>query len=210
MRLTRGALPVVAKRKKKVPSKPAPKRRRPQAALVVCGALTLAVAMNIAMRPEHRPNPVAASDAPAADEAAALDRQLLTAIQEQLEVQGYGPGKAAGELTLETRAAILAYETDIGEPLTGLPNEGTLKALLFGTTIVAMGLAPPKVTPEGRAVIREIETRLTRAGYDPGAVDGKLDEKLAKAIKKLETAEGLKPTGRIRAEVVRRLAAVEG
>ncbi len=195
----------MAKRKKKAPPKPVRKRRRPQAALVVCGGLTLAVALNIAMRPEVRPGAVAISEAPPADAAAPVDHQLLAAIQQELEMQGYAPGKAAGELTLETRAAILAYETDIGQPLTGLPSEVTLKALLFGTTIVAMGLAPPEVTPEGQAVIRELETRLARAGYDPGVVDGKPDAKLAKAIKKLEAAEGLKPTGRIGAEVVRRL-----
>lgn len=199
----------MAKRKKKAPPKPVRKRRRPQAALVVCGGLTLAVAMNIAMRPEIRPGAVATSEAPAPDAAAPVDRQLLTAIQQELEIQGYAPGKADGELTLQTRAAILAYETDIGQPLSGLPSEGTLKALLFGTTIVAMGLAPPEVTPAGRTVIREVETRLARAGYDPGVVDGRPDAKLAKAIKKLEAAQGLKPTGRIGAEIVRRLPAAD-
>lgn len=197
----------MAKRKKKASPKPVRKRRRPQAALVVCGGLTLAVALNIAMRPEIRPGAVATSQAPAADAIAPVDRELLTAIQQELEIQGYAPGKADGELTLQTRVAILAYETDIGQPLTGLPTEATLKALLFGTTIVAMGLAPPEVTPDGRAVIREVETRLARAGYDPGSIDGRPDDKLAKAIKRLEAAEGLKPTGRIGAEMVRRLPA---
>ena len=200
----------MAKRRKKSPSKPVPKRWRPQAALVVCGALTLAVAVNIAMRPEIRPGAVATSDAPVAAEAASNDRQLLADIQQELEAQGYGPGKPTGELTLATRAAILAYETDIGQPLTGLPSEATLKALLFGTAIVAMGLNPPEVTPEGRGLIREVEARLLRAGYDPGAVDGKLDDKLAKAIKQLEAAQGLKPTGRIGARSVRPLPDVEG
>lgn len=187
-----------------------PNRRRPQAALVVCGGLTLAVALNVSMRPEIRPTAPVSPEASSPAATRTVDPKLVAAIQQELDIQGYAPGKATGELTLETRAAILAYETDVGEPLTGLPSERTLKALLFGTTIVAMGLAPPEVTPEGRKLIREIEARLAHAGFDPGAVDGKLDTKLAEAIKSFEAAEGLKSTGRIGAGMVRRLPATEG
>lgn len=196
----------MAKRKRKSLPKPALKRRRPKLALMVCGGLTLAVALNVAMRPEVRNAPPAGTSAPSADsQAVSADRELVAAIQQELDVQGYAPGKPSGELTLETRAALIAYETDIGRPLTGLPSEATLKALLFGATIVAKGLAPPTITVEGRAVIRAIEDRLAQAGYDPGAVDGKPDAALAKAIKRLEADHGLKSTGRIGAELVRRL-----
>jgi peptidoglycan hydrolase-like protein with peptidoglycan-binding domain len=197
----------VAKRKKKSMPKPVPKRRRPKLALIVCGGLTLAVAVNIAMRPEVHTAPAGTLAGGDDRGTAPAGRELTAAIQQELEAKGYAPGKPTGKLTLETRAALIAYETDIGQPLTGMPSEATLKALLFGTTIVAKGLAPPELTAEGRAVIRAIEDKLAQAGYDPGAADGRLDAALAKAIKRFEAANGLKPTGRIGAELVRQLEA---
>ncbi len=179
---------------------------------MVCAGLTLAVATNIAMRdePGHSTS-VAPADgssgevASAALDVTAPDRELTVAIQHELKAKGYAPGNAEGELTLATRAAVLAFETDIGRPLTGMPSEAILKELLFGATIIAKGLEAPKLTAEGARLVREIEARLQSAGYDPGTVDGKLDTSTAKAIKRFEAANGLKQTGRIGGKMAGRL-----
>jgi peptidoglycan hydrolase-like protein with peptidoglycan-binding domain len=179
---------------------------------MVCAGLTLAVAVNIALRerPSHsrttRPAEVAAGS-PA--RSAALDiqvePQLVAAVQRELEAKGYQPGSETGELTLATRAAVLAFETDIGRPLTGVPSEAILKELLFGATLVAKGQGAPEVTAEGAGLVREIEVRLEQAGFAPGAVDGKLDASTARAIKRFETAHGLTETGRIGGKLAQRL-----
>lgn len=193
-------------------AKPQPRRRRPRFATMVCAGLTLAVAANIAMRdePGHLPAAAPAGESSDAASSAALDatgpdRELTVAIQHELKAKGYAPGNADGELTLATRAAVLAFETDIGRPLTGMPSEAILKELLFGATIIAKGLEAPKLTAEGSRLVREIEARLQRAGFDPGTVDGKLDTSTAKAIKRFEAANGLKPTGRIGGKMAGRL-----
>lgn len=193
-------------------SKLVPKRRRPRFATMVCAGLTLAVAANIAMRdePGHAPSAVPASESSEEVTSAGIDvtppnRDLTVAIQHELKEKGYAPGNVDGELTLATRAAVLAFETDIGRPLTGMPSEAILKELLFGATIIAKGLEAPKLTAEGARLVREIETRLERAGFDPGSVDGKLDTSTAKAIKRFEAANGLKQTGRIGGQMAGRL-----
>jgi peptidoglycan hydrolase-like protein with peptidoglycan-binding domain len=172
-------------------------------ATMLCVGLTLAVAINIALRdkPSHVRTPAEVVDASAQQSAAldasAPDSQLVAAIQRELEAKGYAPGNETGELTLATRAAVLAFETDTGRPLTGAPSQAILKDLLFGTTLVVKGLGAPKVTGEGTELVREIETRLRQAGFDPGAVDGNLDASTTRAIERFEAAEGLKQTGRI-------------
>jgi peptidoglycan hydrolase-like protein with peptidoglycan-binding domain len=193
---------------------PPPKRRKPRLALVVCGGLTLAVAFNVALRDEPGQSPAPGDSSQASATVAGLgasapDAELVAAIQRELEAKGYAPGDADGQPRLPTRAAVLAFETDIGRPLTGVPSEAILKELLFGATIVAKGLGAPKVTGEGARLVREIEQRLEAAGFDPGAVDGKLDTSTAKAIKRYEAAHGLKETGRIGGKLAVRLAAGE-
>jgi peptidoglycan hydrolase-like protein with peptidoglycan-binding domain len=191
-----------------------PERRKPRLALVVCAGLTLAVGINIATRnqPGQRPlDRMAVEDVGRVDATSAAlgvpqaDPELIRAIQRELEARGYAPGGASGTLELETRAAVLAFETDIGRPLTGVPSEAILKELLFGATIVAKGLGAPKVTGEGARLVRKIEALLKQAGFDPGAVDGKLDASTAQAIKRFETAHGLESTGRIGGKMAARL-----
>ncbi|MEZ5923895.1 MAG: peptidoglycan-binding domain-containing protein [Hyphomicrobiaceae bacterium] len=194
-------------------------RRKPRFALMLCAGLTLAVMLNIAMRNDPGPSSrapapsglAAESDVASAGlEVHAPEAELVSAVQRELQAKGYAPGDDGGKLTLQTRAAVLAFETDTGRPLTGMPSEAILKDLLFGTTIVAKGLEAPHVTGEGSRVVREIEARLLEAGFDPGAVDGKLDARTARAIKQYETAHGLEVTGKIGGQLVARLVAAEG
>jgi peptidoglycan hydrolase-like protein with peptidoglycan-binding domain len=199
-------------------ARPELRRRRPRVATIICVGLTLAVAVNVALRdgPHHarasRPADTTggAETTSAALGAPAPDRNLVAAIQRELEAKGYAPGSETGELTLPTRAAVLAFETDIGRPLTGVPSEAILKELLFGATIVAKGLGQPKVTGEGARLVREIEARLAQAGLEPGAVDGKLDASTAKAIARFEALHGMRQSGRIGGALAQRLLAVEG
>ncbi len=193
-------------------TKPVPRRRRPRFATMVCAGLTLAVAVNIAMRdePGHLPSAAPAGEssdgvASAALDATAPDRELTVAIQHELKAKGYAPGNAEGELTLATRAAVLAFETDIGRPLTGIPSEAILKELLFGATIVAKGLEAPKLTAEGLEARPRDRGPPAKRRLRPRHGRWQARHATAKAIKRFEAANGLKQTGRIGGKMAGRL-----
>ncbi len=57
---------------------------------------------------------------------------------------------------------------------------------------VAVQLAPDEATKN-----RQIQTALKNAGYDAGAIDGKIGAKTKKAIKDFQTANGLKADGKV-------------
>lgn len=57
---------------------------------------------------------------------------------------------------------------------------------------MAVQLAPDQGTKN-----RQIQSALRNAGYDPGAIDGKLGPKSKKAIKDFQTANGLKADGKV-------------
>lgn len=57
---------------------------------------------------------------------------------------------------------------------------------------VSVQLAPDEATKN-----RQIQTALKNAGYDPGAIDGKIGAKTKKAIKDFQTVSGLKADGKV-------------
>lgn len=54
---------------------------------------------------------------------------------------------------------------------------------------------------------RQIQDALKNAGYDPGAIDGKLGAKSKKAIKEFQSANGLKADGKVGAKTWAKLSA---
>ena len=67
---------------------------------------------------------------------------------------------------------------------------------------VSVQLAPDEATKN-----RQIQTALKNAGYDPGAIDGKIGAKTKKAIKDFQTANGLKADGKVGARTWAKLSA---
>ncbi|MFA6356094.1 MAG: peptidoglycan-binding domain-containing protein [Candidatus Omnitrophota bacterium] len=57
---------------------------------------------------------------------------------------------------------------------------------------IAVQLAPDENTKN-----KQVQTALKNAGYDPGAIDGKLGQKSKKAIKDFQTANGFKADGKV-------------
>jgi hypothetical protein len=118
-----------------------------------------------------------------------------------------------GNLDLATRAAIIAYELDQRLALTAAPSEDLLRRLVLGTPRTAapgeessLGQA---VSTEAEAVIASVQRSLVRLGYRPGRADGQLGEETARAIHDFEVDRGMVPKGRISAELVRQLEAVQ-
>jgi peptidoglycan hydrolase-like protein with peptidoglycan-binding domain len=129
--------------------------------------------------------------------------KTLRGIQRELASRGYGSlsGDAAHPTT---RAAILHYEQDHSLPLTGEASEALLKHMLFGAAGNA-GAAKAR-SPQAEQVIVQVQRALTRLGYDPGAVDGRLSPETVAAIRIYESDHGMVSTGRISSKLVSRLA----
>ena len=72
------------------------------------------------------------------------------------------------------------------------------------TAPAAQRPAAPDPATEGMTAY-ELQERLTRLGYKPGAVDGLIGAKTIDALKKYQADNKLPPTGNIDAETIRKL-----
>lgn len=134
---------------------------------------------------------------------------ITRAVQRELQARGYETGAADGVAGLVTRAAIMAFQSDHGLPLTGRPSQELLKFVLLGAQ---QGVpAPENATPEPRAaeaenVIKWVQSSLAELGYRPGRADGRMTPATARAIREFEVDQTLPETGRISGPLAARLA----
>jgi peptidoglycan hydrolase-like protein with peptidoglycan-binding domain len=63
-----------------------------------------------------------------------LNEAQIRRYQEQLDVKGFPTGSEKGAFTLETEAAIRAYQQKYGLPITGELDEATQRSLVAGQT----------------------------------------------------------------------------
>jgi peptidoglycan hydrolase-like protein with peptidoglycan-binding domain len=106
----------------------------------------------------------------------------------------------------------MGFEHDHGLPLTGTPSENLLKQIVLGTQSVR---APDNrggalASEEAERIIRDVQRTLSRLGYKPGAVDGRLSPATARAIREFEVDQALPESGRISGPLVARLARLSG
>jgi peptidoglycan hydrolase-like protein with peptidoglycan-binding domain len=136
----------------------------------------------------------------------------VRAVQRELALRGYQTGVADGMPGLVTRAAIMAFESDHGLPLTAEPSESLLQRVLLGSAEAARSQSGSRTepTPEAERVIRTVQQSLASLGYQPGAVDGRLGEQTIRAIREFEVQQGLSETGRVSGQLVARLARLAG
>ena len=137
--------------------------------------------------------------------ATSLDKpgDVVSAIQRELTEKGYQPEKD-GSAGLITRAAILAYEYDMGLRLTASPSDKVLQNIIFGVERRRTNHQAP-VSKSGQKIIRVVQKVLVDIGFDPGPVNGNLSEKTKRAIRKFEKVRDLKVTGRVSGRLIREL-----
>jgi len=139
--------------------------------------------------------------------------ELTRAVQRELKAKGYETGAVDGVAGLVTRAAIMAYEADHGLTLTAEVRQALLQHIILGG---AMGdpsgasQGPSGIGPEAQAVVRTVQGSLSKLGFAPGAADGRLSDETIRAIRKFETAQGMKETGRISGPLAAKLAGLAG
>jgi peptidoglycan hydrolase-like protein with peptidoglycan-binding domain len=140
------------------------------------------------------------------------DPDTIRAVQRELTSRGYGPLVADGVPGLVTRAAIMAFEHDSHTALTGEATEKVLARLVIGVTGDAsqsLDQAAGRVrSAQAEIVMRTVQQSLAALGYQVGKIDGRTGDETERAIREFELDEGLKPTGRISADVFSRLGRV--
>lgn len=162
----------------------------------------------------HEPVAPTPRVAPAGPEVLPPPAPRVKSIQRELAARGYAPGRHDGVLSLETRAAILAYEFDEKMPLTGEASDQVLKTLIFakasGTPSKAKGAFAGRFEQRGD-VVGSAQQMLAQFGYISGPADGQFDIRTRDAIRKFEEERGMKqPSGRLTERVLLEMVIVSG
>lgn len=138
--------------------------------------------------------------------------RVTRAIQRELKSRGYDSGAADGVPGVVTRAAIMAFESDHGLPLTGQPSEKLLKYILLGVDRGAANTsdAGRVQTTVAEDVIRSVQVSLAKLGYRPGRINGALGPSTKMAIRAFEADQALPQTGRVSGPLVAKLGRLAG
>jgi len=124
----------------------------------------------------------------------------LEEIQAVLNNQGYDTGNTDGRICQNTRQAIKNFQESIGVKSTGYINKLTLNEIedirrvkeeLELKHVHKINIPSRKLA----ASTKEIQTALKNAGFDPGAIDGKMGPMTKQALKEFQRTKGLKVDG---------------
>ena len=128
---------------------------------------------------------------------------VVNEIQVILSSLGYDTGNTDGRIGQKTRQAIREFQESIGIRSTGYINKNTLNQIedIRRTSKKDLEIPEPiEYTVEVRSgfskpTTKEIQISLKNAGFDPGAVDGKMGPRTKQAVKEFQRAKELKPDG---------------
>lgn len=111
----------------------------------------------------------AGGDDPGHRFAPGLAQTFLSEIQKQLAERRYYDGPTTGEVSPATRAAVAAFQRDVGLPADGIADQAVIDMLNFGPRVMAHGTgatsAPPTPGPEKTAL--QSRPRAAGRGDDP-------------------------------------------
>jgi peptidoglycan hydrolase-like protein with peptidoglycan-binding domain len=117
-------------------------------------------------------------------------RAQVKAVQAALNARGYDAGPADGALGPRTRAAIRAFQAEVG-----LSSTGAVDAALLASLDIATTPGTPTTGGSGATVIAAIEGELVRRNYAAGTIDGVLDAQARSAIALFQRDADLEITG---------------
>ncbi len=142
---------------------------------------------------------------------------VVRAVQRELGARGYDVGQVDGTLSDKTRAAISAFQSKEGLPVTGVPSDDLLRQILLGDS-VAPAAATGSVAAtdsiaanaaEG-ATVKRVQQILADLGYAPGAIDGAWGANTASAISTFQRDRNIAETGQITPELLNEFRRVTG
>ena len=131
-------------------------------------------------------------------------RQVVSAIQDELNRRGYDAGPPDGALGPKSRTAIRTYQSDAGLPITGEPSESLLASLRNqGGPRMARGdrdrMDRDRMDrvgePADRGLVRDIQAELRDRRLYDGPVNGNLNGRTRDAIRAYESAMRMPETG---------------
>ncbi|MBU1006946.1 MAG: peptidoglycan-binding protein [Candidatus Omnitrophica bacterium] len=140
---------------------------------------------------------------------------LVEEIQVALDNLGYETDATDGRMGQKTREAIKEFQESMGIKSTGYVNQKTWRQIedirraseeketkeFAGKIKVrsAYSEIPGAVASSdtGKPTEKEIQKALKGAGFDPGAVDGKMGPRTQQAIKEFQRTKGLKIDGKV-------------
>lgn len=137
---------------------------------------------------------------------------VVEEIQVVLRDMGYDITSADGRMGQDTREVIKEFQESIGANATGYINKATLKQIDDIRRLaeerevdksydikVRSAYSEKEISSEREAKVttRDIQVALKNAGFDPGAIDGKLGPMTKQAIKEFQRVKGLKIDGKV-------------
>jgi peptidoglycan hydrolase-like protein with peptidoglycan-binding domain len=119
-------------------------------------------------------------------------------IQVLLSVYGYGPGKIDGVLGLRTRDAVAKFQQDMGLEVTRKVDDLTWQQLKVfqGSDFIK----------DKQLNVEYLQRALQKAGYNPGAIDGRMGAQITQAIKAFQKKNGLKVDGKVGYQTIKALS----
>ena len=172
--------------------------------------------MDRAKTPANKAGP-ASTDMPGLAAAPGESRLIVRAVQRELAARGYDVGGVDGNLTDKTRAAISAFQSKEGLPVTGLPSNDLLRQILLGDSVAPSAATGSVAAPDSIAAhasekdtVKGVQQVLADLGYAPGPVDGAWGENTARAISAFQRDRSIPETGRITPELLNEFQRVTG
>jgi peptidoglycan hydrolase-like protein with peptidoglycan-binding domain len=122
-----------------------------------------------------------------------------------------------GALSDKTRAAISAFQSKRGLPVTGIPSDDLLRQILLGDSVAS---APPTGSVAATdsiaakaaesATIKRVQEILADLGYAPGPIDGAWGANTASAVSAFQRDRNIAQTGQITPQLLNELRRVTG
>jgi hypothetical protein len=138
------------------------------------------------------PTPPARASTPAHPEG---QYRLAAALQRELSLRGYASQLQVPALGL--RLAVLAYEYDMGMPLTGEPSEQLLKQMLFDPAQAPKGLFADRAEANPR-LVAAVQKSLAALGFFGGSqLSGRMDVWTVNGVKDFQRHRSLDVSGRL-------------
>src|SRR5262249_21178452 len=149
---------------------------------------------------------------------------LLREVQRELATRGFDVGPVNGKPSDKTRAAISAYQSSQGLPVTGAASDELLLRTMLGANLqsrtatdsvkditsgpakskpmTADGVAPTQATgstakSKVNATVKAVQQTLADLGYAPGRADGTMGDTTTRAITEFQRDRKMAKTGRI-------------
>jgi peptidoglycan hydrolase-like protein with peptidoglycan-binding domain len=113
-------------------------------------------------------------------------------LQRRLAAEGFRPGPIDGLYGPRTTVAISRFQAARGLTVDGVAGPTTLRALSSPVTTLYPGAG---YGYGGSRLVGDLQRLLTRAGYDPGPVDGRYGPRTERAVKRFQTGHRLRADG---------------